>query len=319
MAGPGGGSRGGGFGGGSRGGGFGGGRSGGFGGGSRGSFGGGHHHHHGHYYGGWGWGWRPRRYYYGGGGCLGGLLGLMIAPVIMIAFAFIMIMSALGTLFSGGGVHYNERAFQDYAAMQYEAKFGNSGDAYEDNLLVVFLTNEEADGYYTIAWIGDNVRMEISDMFGNEYTTFGRAMLNSINSEDYTYSLSSNLARAMEKMTAAVESLGLDSGFYDHYSHARSPESHVTNFTSLSINENTVERSLKEFTESTGIPAVIVIDSMEKVFGVGFSRDDVITILIGLLFLGVAIFLIVQAVKGYKEGKKKEKEQEEPYNRYAKD
>jgi hypothetical protein len=203
--------------------------------------------------------------------------------------------------------------------MQYEAEFGNTGDAYEDNLLIVFLTNEEADGYYTIAWIGDNVRMEISDMFGNEYTTFGRAMLNSINSEDYTYSLSSNLARAMEKMTAAVENLGLDSGFYDHYSHERSPESHVANFTSLSINENTVERSLKEFTESTGIPAVIVIDSMEKVFGVGFSRDDVITILIGLLFLGVAIFLIVQAVKGYKESKNKKNEEEEPYNRYAKD
>lgn len=242
----------------------------------------------------------------------------MIAPVIMIAFAFIMIMSALGTLFSGGGVHYNERVFQDYAAMQYEAEFGDSGDAYEDNLLIVFLTNEEADGYYTIAWIGDNVRMEISDLFGNEYTTFGRVMIDSIG-EDYTYSLSSNLARAMEKMTDYVERQGLDSGFYDHYSHARSPESHVTNLSTINVNENTVERSLTEFTESTGIPAVIVIDSMENVFGVGFSRDDVITILIGLLFLGVAIFLIVQAVKGYKESKKKEKEQEEPYNRYAKD
>ena len=239
-------------------------------------------------------------------------------PFILILFAVIMIMSSLGTLISGGGVHYNERVFQDYAAMQYEAEFGNSGDAYEDNLLVVFLTNEEADGYYTIAWIGDNVKTEISDMFGNEYTAFGRAMLDSIG-DDYTYSLSSNLARAMEKMTDAIESRGLDSGFYDHYSHERSPESHVTNFSTINVNENTVERSLKEFTESAGIPVVIVIDSMEKVFGKSFSRDDLITITIGLIFLGFAIFLIVQAVKGYKEGKKKEKEQEEPYNRYAKD
>ena len=239
-------------------------------------------------------------------------------PFILILFAAIMIISSVGTLFSGGSVRYDEKALQDYAAQQYEAEFGDMGDAYEDNLLIVFLTDETSTGYYTIAWIGDNVKTEISDMFGNEYTEFGRAMRDSI-ADDHTYSLSSNLARAMEKMTDAVERRGLDSGFYEHYSHERSPESHVTNFSTLSVNEATVERSLKEFTESTGIPAVIVIDSMENVFGVGFSGDDIFVMLIGFIFIAVAIFLIVKSVKNYKENKKNKDKEEEPYNRYAKD
>ena len=239
-------------------------------------------------------------------------------PFILVLFAVIMIMSSLGTLFSGGSVRYNEKAFQDYASVQYEAEFGDSGDAYEDNLLIVFLTDETATGYYTIAWIGDNVKADISDMFGDEYTTFGRAMLDSVGS-DYTYSLSSNLARAMEKMTAAVERKGLDSSFYFDESHSLSPESHVTNFSSLNVNKDTVERSLKEFTEKTDIPVVIVIDSMEKVFGVGFSEGDIMTILIGFVFIGAAVFLVVSGVKSYKESKKKSKDDEEPYNRYAKD
>ena len=243
----------------------------------------------------------------------------MIAPIIMIAFAFIMIMSALGTLFSGGSLQYDEKDFQRYAMSQYNAEFGNTGDAYEDNILIAFLTSEEAHGYECIAIVGDNIKRDINLMFGNQYTEFGIAMQYNVDYDDHTYSLSSGLAGVMEAMTREVENLGLSSSFYDEYSHAGSPESHVVNNSSLSINAKTIERSLVDFTNKTDIPVVIVIDDMDNVFETGFSRDNLITITIGLLFLGVAVFLIVQAVKGYKERKKKEKEQEEPYNRYAKD
>ena len=178
MPGPGGGSRGGGFGGGSRGGGFGGGpRGGGFGGG----FGGPHRHHHHH--GGW-----YHRHYYGGGGCLGGLIGALLYPIIMLIFAGVFLFSFIGTSFSnvsnGGQVIYDEAVMQEYADIQYASAFGNSS-AYEDNLLLVFLTNEEADGYYTIAWIGDNVKTEISNLFGDETTAYGVAVRGNINGEYY--------------------------------------------------------------------------------------------------------------------------------------
>ena len=240
-------------------------------------------------------------------------------PVIFILFAVIMIMSSIGTIASGGSLQYDEKTFQSYAMSQYNAEFGDSGAAYEDNLLIVFLTSEEAHGSECIAIIGDNVKRDINLMFGNEYTEFGVAMQYNIDYDDHTYSLSSGLAGVMDTMAKKVVSLGLSSSFYDEESHADSPESHVVNNSSLSVNAKTIDRALVDFTEKTGIPAVIVIDDMDNVFKVGFSDGDIMVIIVGLIFLGVAIFLIVQAVKGYKEGKKKEKEQEEPYNRYAKD
>ena len=245
---------------------------------------------------------------------------MIMLPIFLIAFSLLIIISVFGSAFgavaSGGSVVYNEKAFQNYAMTQYSAEFGESGDAYEDNLLVVFLTNEEADGYYCIAIVGDNIRSEITDMFGNEYTTFGRTMQDSIDYDDYTYSLSSGLARVMERMTEAVERKGLDSSFYFDESHEDSPESHVTNHGTLSVNEKTIERALIEFTEKTDIPAVIVIDSMETVFGKGFTGDDIFVIIIALIFIALAVYMIVQAVK---KNKKKDKEEEEPYNRYAND
>ena len=119
MPGPGGGSRGGGFGGGSRGGGFGGG---GFGGG----FGGGHRG--GPHFGGYHYGPRGphfhRHYGYGGGGCLGGLLGMLMAPIIILFAAVVgffgLFGSALTNISNGGQVQYNERTFQDYANEQLE-------------------------------------------------------------------------------------------------------------------------------------------------------------------------------------------------------
>ena len=64
---------------------------------------------------------------------------------------------------------------------------------YEDNLLVVFLIDKSRDGYYAIAWVGDNVEDEINLMFGNEYTEFGKVTTRSIAS-NYEHSLGKNLA-----------------------------------------------------------------------------------------------------------------------------
>ena len=233
---------------------------------------------------------------------------MIIAPIILALFSVLILLTSIGSACSsfarGGSVVYDEKKMQDYAFAQYNEAFGDSGDAYEDNLLVVFLVNEEADGYYTIAFVGDNIRRDISDMFGNEYTEYGRAVSMSISPEDYTYSLSSGLAAVMERMTDEVVDLGLDSSFYIEESHADSPEPHLVNHSSLSMNEKTVERGLIEFTEKTDIPAVIVVDSMEAVFGKTIFTGDVFFVIIAI---GMAALAVTITVKAFKENKKKEK------------
>ncbi len=294
MPGPGGGSRGGGFGGGSFGG--GGGRGGGFG-------GGGYHGHHHYYhrpffYGGWG----PRFY---GGGCLGGLLGMIMFPLIILLIVGVMLFGYVGrvmtNLANGGVISYNEATFQQYADKQYAQEFGSSAKTYEDNVLIVFLTNEEYDGYYCIAWVGNNINYGINEMFGDQTTAFGRAMISSINSEYYEYSLSANLAMAMNSMTQSISALDLESPFIKNPVSQSAITPHVTNKTPLNINEDTVNTALEEFTDETGITAVIVVDTMENVFGKYMPVSDIIFLVIMGVAIIFAIVLIVKAVKNRKK------------------
>ena len=289
MPGPGGGSRGGGFGGGSRGGGFGGG-------GHRGGFGfGGPRFYHGGFFG-------PRFY---GGGCLSGLLGMIMLPVILILLIVLILVGSVGSAFSnianGGETYYDEQKFQAYADEQYAMAF-NSASAYEDNLLIVILTNEECDGYYAIAWVGDNIQTDINMMFGDETTPFGYIVQGTINSENYSYSLDSNLASVMDKMSDKITALNLSSSFKKQTSHEVMPESKLVNYTSLVLSQETVDYSLQSFTDETGIATVIVVDSMEKVLGKTITFADIFTIIMLIVAVALLIYYIVRIVRKRKGG-----------------
>ena len=310
MPGPGGGSRGG---GGGRG--FGGG--GGFGGGSRGGgrgFGGGYHggYHHHHYY------HRPRgfygffgpRYYYGGVGG-GGCLGILLAPIIVLVIAAMLIISSLTSLIQGGTVNYNEEALQDYANEQYMEAFGES-TAYEDNILLVLLVEEE--NYYDysyIAWVGDHVARNINYMFGAEYTELGRAIASSsINGDNYKYALTQGLSDVVDKMTSHIKALGLESSFTCNEVHNQ-VESRLVNKSAISINVKSVETSLNAFTEATGISIVIVVEEAEEVYGRRMASADIFFSLIGI---GLVVLAVVLVVKGVKESRKQKNKDDSAYN-----
>lgn len=306
MPGPGGGARGGGFGGGSRGGGFGGGpRPGGFGSGPRpGGFGAPHHHHHYH---------RPhfgffpffgfRRPYYGyHSGCFGGMMGLAFIPIIICIFLITTLTNIFGVVGTsitnisrGGQIKYNESAMQDYADNQYAKEFSVANE-YEDNILIVFLVDEEREGYYTIAWVGDNITEDVYSMFGNEYTEFGYEMKGKISSY-YENSLSKNLSSVIDGMTDRIVNLNLKSSFDVESGSPAGYKSHLTNHSSLEINSDTVNRALLEFTNETDIPIVIVVEDMEEVFPKTFASRDIFVTISVVLLSGVAIYFIYRAFK----------------------
>ena len=307
MAGPmGGGGRSGGFGGGSRGGGFGGGRSGGFGGGG---FRGGPHYrgpHFGYYRRPRFFGFGPRRYYYGGGGCLGGLIGALMAPFIVLlvvgVMMFAMIGSALSNVANGGVISYNEETFQSYADKEYKKAFGNS-DAPEDNILIVILVNEESSGYYYLPWGGSNIVDEVGNLFA-QGRDFDQSVEGTIQNY-YAHSLDEDLAKVMRTMTRKVANLNLETSFYDEQSHANSPASHLINNTELAMTEKTVNDSLSAFTEATGIPVVIVVEDMETVFGKNMPMDSIIILIVLAAIAIAAIVAIVRTVKnrkGFRQG-----------------
>lgn len=291
MAGPGGGSSGGGFGGGSFGG---GGHSGGSFGGSHagGSFGGGFggtHHHRGGFSFGPTWGGRR-------GGCGSGCSTIFIVGFFILFAIFYMIApsSTTGTEF---GVVYDEATMQSYANEKYKEFFGSS----EDNILLVLLTNEEADGYYTIAWVGDNINYEINSMFG-EYSEYGKELANNINAY-YAYSLDTDFARVIDAMAEHITKLSLDSSFVTGKATAEM-KYEMQNLTVLELSENVINASLEGFCKKTGIPCVLVIDSAEKVFAEVTSENsttkvielDSIAGLLGPIAAVVALVAVVGVV-----------------------
>ena len=297
MPGPGGGSNGGGFGGGSHGGGFGGGsHGGGFGGGGfRGP-----HRHYGprrpFFFG----GWYHRPYYYGGGGCLGGLVGALVVPIVFVLVFVIALFgsftTAISNIASGGSVKYDERVMQDYGLARYAEAFADT-EAYEENILIVFLVNEEYDGYYVYACVGDDLPLGVRELFGNEYTPFGATVLSTV-PDYYEHALSSRLADIMTKMSTKVVAEGsVGDGESNGYSY-------LVNKSPLALNEATVNGALENFTAKTGINAVIAVDDTESVFGKRIHADDIIIILVMIGLIAFIGFIIFSAVKAKKNEKK---------------
>ncbi len=280
MAGPGGGSSSGGFGGGSfggsHGGSFGGSHSGGsFGGSHGGSFGGSFHqpprspHHHGgwHYPGRWG-----RTRVVRGGGCS----SVFIIIIFLLFAVFSMLPEDNYVINYTDEVtsFYDEEVFQDYANENYNIVFGAS-ESYEDNILLVFLTNKETDGYYTIAWVGDNIKYEINEMFGG-MSAYGLYMEEYFGESIFKYSLDTNYAAVINNMSESISFLGLPSSFNNSENHDSSPESRVINITDIELNDDIINGALADFTKETQIPCVLIVDYVDNVFHI--TDDGNITV-----------------------------------------
>ena len=142
------------------------------------------------------------------------MMALLMLPIILILVAFILIMSlfgsALGTLVSGGEVIYDENTYQDYANEMYYAEFGSS-DAFEDNILLVFLVDKDFYDYNFIAWVGDDIETKVNYMFGNEQSELARAIQSSsINSQSFKYSMGQGITQVAERMQQKDSARGLD-------------------------------------------------------------------------------------------------------------
>lgn len=242
---------------------------------------------------------------------------MLIMPIVLIVFAVGMLMatfgSAFGSLATGGEIAYNENALQDYANEQYMAEFGAQTDS-EDSLLLVFLVEDETCyDYAYIAWCGDHIDSRINTMFGASGTKFGNAIVSSaIHSSSYKYSLDTGIAQVVNTMQGHIDALGLDSSLTCGNQDG-SYKSHLINNTSLDITADTVNSALESFTATTGIEVAVVVEDAEEVLPRNF---DYFSVIIAVIFIGLAVVMIVKAVNS-KDKKGKKDREDDNYNRYA--
>ncbi len=253
--------------------------------------------------GGFGGGYRPPRpgfffMPFWGGGCLGALFAPMICMVLAIVMIIGLIGGGLTTLFNGGNVVYSETKMQDYANRQYATIYDPSSATYEDNVVVVFLTNEDNQTYYSIGWVGDNLKSQVSNLFGNENTALGYAMQSSVTTSDYRYSLGSNLAQMTEMMESAVKKQ--DTGTVYRTQKAEKHEAgkvYNRSNSDLQINTEIIDAALKNFTDSTDISMSIVIADAKDVFGKSLNTSAILALLLCIILIVYAVVAIVRYVK----------------------
>lgn len=246
----------------------------------------------------------PRFGFFGFGG---GLLGIIMLPAMLVLFAivilFTMVIGAFSAISGGGMTDYNEKEFQDYAFAQYDAVYGDV-DAYEDNILIVFLSNEDADEYYYIAVVGNHIKTDVTDMFGAERTALGAALERNINVNGYWYTLHTNLRGAIEDLGDSVTSLRTTYYFTGTCKDdPHTSKSVLVNRTEMNISEETVNDALAEFTERTGISMSIVVDDMDEVLGVDYTQMIIGIIIIVVLVGGALLYF------GYGMSRRKRGEQ----------
>lgn len=242
---------------------------------------------------------RPRYH----GGCLSNVIGLVIFPIFLVMFLFLTIFSFTSNSFyevlNGGYIEYDENKFQDYANQMYKNEFGNSS-SYEDNILLLFLADtKNYDNYYYIAFVGDHIKSEINYMLGNENTILGQALDSSININSYKYSLDSNIADAVTIVKNSISDLNLDTSFNCEEEHL-SVTSHLTNKTTMDLTNETINNSLEDFTNKTGIPIVVVVEDIENVFPKKLSFTSILTIIISIVLIAFIIYSF------YKKNKNKD-------------
>ncbi|MBQ3012854.1 MAG: hypothetical protein IJD74_04870 [Clostridia bacterium] len=290
MPGPGGGSRGG-FGGGARGGGFGGGhRGGGFGGGPRGP-----RHYHRGFYGGY---WGPRRYGYGGG-CLGGMLGLMMAPIILLLMSVVILFSIFGSAFNtistGGEIYYDEERFEDYANERYFEQFGKS----EDCILVVFVTHEDNYHYECMIYKGFHFESRVNALLEGNNSGIEEGFYDANPQSTYKYTMGAWIVTGIDALTENITAIPTDSYFSSYCTdeNHNPAASRLINDTELSIDTAYVNAALEKFTQQTGISMVIVVDEGEDVFGKTITGEDIFMIVIAVAMIVIAIVIIVNVLK----------------------
>lgn len=242
-------------------------------------------------------GFWPRRCYYGGGGFFHGFFAMLLLPIIILVLFMAVLLgsfiNSVGNIISGGTVEYDELTMEEYANARYYEYFDSSSETFEENILITFVVTDESDGYYTIAWVGDDLSRPVRELFGDETTAFGDAVRSSV-AEQYKFSLPQNLHDAIDKMIAPTVAVGgADSTPSD-------AESRFVNKSDLDIAEVTVRRAIDRFANETGIPIVLVVEDETDVFPKSIKGEDILIVAVMLILAVALVFLIIRCIRAKK-------------------
>ncbi len=231
--------------------------------------------------------------YFFGGGIISSILSIVFMPLIFMGVGiFVFTMGITGIINPRStDIDYNETTFVDLAMNKYAEYYG----ADENEILFVLLTSpDEKDGYYQISIVGNNIKPQITEMFGGDKTFFGKEFDNQMPTA-YTNSGLNAFRLSLSKTADAIERLGYESNFYLPFEDKYSPR-YENEAEYMNIDQTYLMPQLQEFKDRTGITFSIYIRDMDEVFSrEGSSAFPLI--IFGLIFFAAGAYVAFLGIR----------------------
>ena len=218
------------------------------------------------------------------------LLSKLLKLVALVLVLFIAVVFAGVT--EEEGIEKDE--LQQYGTEKYYEIFGSSS-AIEDNILLIFLADEELDDYSTMGIVGANVTYYIRVMFedGEDYYD---AVYDNFDYDDFADYLTMGFGNVIGIMTDAITDHGFYSSFNTPSDRSSLSPSGIINQTALTLDESYITDKLEQFTEMTEIPCVLLIEYEQNVYSEFETVFDDIGIALFILMMLLIPATIIVAV-----------------------
>ncbi len=250
-------------------------------------------------------------------------ISVLVAPILTIVLALAIIVSSLvsgiGAAVKGGNIVYSDTTFQSHSLSQYLSEFAGDDlnpNAKEDNILIVFLIDEENGASFNCTTIlGENLKPGILELFAaNKDSAFGKELLENVKEEEKFENLGPKFATIIAAMQKSVLDLDHKTSFNTELEGDKPrAESHVTNkVEKTAIATEELETALTAFTEATEIPIVVYFNTTEAVFGRTFPTGDFIMAALGLAVVAYGIYSMIKNIREAKKSPVTEPEQPAP-------
>lgn len=230
-----------------------------------------------------------------------GVFGILIVTIFLLIFlagacAFLYkILSNQDTK-----VTLDQEQLNEYCESQYSNEFINS-KSYEDNVLFVFLYDKEYSSYEFSVYTGKHFILDAKNYLqGHEIrTTISRYLRYATNEEDIEY----YLYLSFEEIANDIE------GKFSSYHNCNDNNEYIyrlKNKTEYEFDNTKIEKSLKAFTDTTGLSVVLLVDTLDDVSEKNkvFNQDVFILIIIMSIVLVIITAAYIFVIKNTIHNKK---------------
>ena len=223
------------------------------------------------------------------------LFGIILFPaiitVICIVVFFLYLSPTIKICKDGGSIVYNDSAAIKYRDDEYAKYFSDTSNE-KNSILIVYLVEDKDskyDQFFCISKSGENISDKITVEFGNNESSFGKAVLSSID-DKYASSFGGDIAAVMDIMKDKIATLEISSSFKTADTVPDISVSKVVNYSPLTFSEEAVNDAIEGFSTSTGIPVVVIVDSIENVFERQLPYKDFLIMFVLLCIVAFCIY-----------------------------